>query len=98
MASVMSDVKERTTNDDGGTNLVADDTNYSLLFSDFDQKGEVDLAGHSLHRDGEPVARQKGHQSCYRCADVTVTVLVVVMVWVLMALPTIFYIHRVVRH
>ena len=91
MASV---IKERTTNDDGGTNLVATDTNYSLLFSDLDQKSEDDSAGHSDHRDSEQVARQKRHQSCYGCADITVTVLAVVMVWVLMALPTILYIVR----
>lgn len=96
MASVKSDLKVKSTND---SVEVVPDTNYSL-FEDVDQKSGEDPVDPGHARDSEErqqVVWWKVQGNCCRCADITVTVLIIVAVWMMMALPTVIYIKRVVR-
>ena len=102
MASVWTHFEESSTDDDGSNSMAAYTTFNSLTAEDSVE--QIRRRGVSIN--DVPCQSSKveeyTHQGmfkpcCCKCVDISLTVMVIALVWMMMALPTAFYTHTVVN-
>ena len=105
MASVRARLEEVSSNNGGSNSLVAYVT-FDSLGTESSLRTEDSLEqirrsrnsgdpGYYQHTDSEVEERPAWHgkfkSCCFKCMDITVTAVVIFLIWMVMALPTVFY-------
>lgn len=104
MASVRARLEEVSSDDDDSSSLTAYTTFNSLGTEDsleqIRRSKNSDIngdPGYYQRTDSEVEERPAWHGKfkpcCFKCMDITVTVVVIFLIWMVMALPTAFYVY-----
>ena len=108
MASVRTRLEEVSTDDDDESSSMApyntfhsmptEDSLEQLRRRNADINGDPAQYQHTDSGVEEKSAWAKVFKSrCFKCVDITATVVVISLIWIVMALPTVFYIHTKVK-
>ena len=107
MASVRARLEEISTDDDESSSMAPYTTFNSLPTEDsLEQirRRNTDINGDPPHYqrtdsgvEESSVWAKVFKSSCFKCVDITATVVVISLIWMVMALPTAFYIHTEVK-
>lgn len=107
MASVRARLEEISTDDDESSSMAPYTTFNSLPTEDsLEQirRRNTDINGDPPHYqrtdsgvEESSVWAKVFKSSCFNCVDITTTVVVISLIWMVMALPTAFYIHTEVK-
>ena len=104
MASVRARLEEISTDDDDESSSLAPYTTFNSLPTEDSleqiRRRNADINGDPAqyqHTDSgveeRPVWDKVLKSRCFKCLDITVTVAVISLIWMVMALPTVFYIR-----
>ena len=109
MASVRAQLEENSTDDDDDSSSMAAYTTFNSLTAE-DSVEQIRRRNIDININGDPAYYQRmgsemeEQPTClgmfkshfYKFVDITATVVVIILVWMIMALPTVFYIHHTV--
>ena len=108
MASVRARLEEVCTDDDDESSSMAPYNTFNSMPTEDSleqiRRRNTDINGDPAHYQctdsgvEEKSAWAKVFKShCFKCVDITATVVVISLIWMVMALPTVFYIHTEVK-
>ena len=108
MAAIKSRLEASSSSDDDQSSSIAPYTTFDSLTAEDSveqirkRNSNIDINGDPAHSRltvddiDQKLTRQS--MTCYwKCIDITIVVVIVVLVWLMMSLPTVFYIQHTVK-